>query len=103
MAVLISAVPLIHFLILTIKEIDFSQETSLEIVVNLIYILSSISAMFISTLFLYFKIRPFRKRSIYWSLNNNFEFFSHVLNLTRVFVIVIDGYSIAVMMVSFAL
>jgi hypothetical protein len=51
----------------------------------------------------YFKIRPFRKKTTFWNLDNDNEFYSYVLNHIRVLVIILDRRNVSFLIISFVL
>ncbi len=68
----------------------------MNIAFAIITILSTIAV----GILVYFKIRPFRKKSVFWSLNNEREFDTFVINFVRVVIIMIDGRMVAFLIVS---
>jgi hypothetical protein len=50
--------------------------------------------------FTYFKVRPFRKKSIFWSLDNSKEFYCFLVNFLRVLVIMLDGKTVSFIIIS---
>jgi hypothetical protein len=53
--------------------------------------------------FTYFKVRPFRKKSFFWSLDNSKEFYWYVLNFVRVLVIMLDDRTVSFLIISFVI
>lgn len=93
-------VPKTHLAVVGLKENLFLPLTP-TIAIDIIYALVMVALTIIVGLYLFFKVRPFRKKTIFWSLDNSRELYSYVANIARVLIIVIDGRTVSFLMISF--
>jgi hypothetical protein len=96
-------VPEAHLLVICVKEIFSHKIQPEELVVNLVYILFTTISIVTVGAFIMFRIRAFRKKSIYWGLDNMNEFADYLLKIARVIVIMIDGRTVSFTIISFVL
>lgn len=77
------------------------DSTKLSDAINIVYSIILLITIGITAVFTYFKVKPFRKKSLFWSFDNNKQFFTFVMNFLRVLIIMIDGRSVSFLIVSF--
>ncbi len=63
-------VPTTHLTIIGLKDINSNSQTS-TMVINIFLGVASMICNLIVGAFTYFKVRPFRKKSVFWNLDNS--------------------------------